>query len=196
MPRESTGATSGGISCADGCEGRYQGSQTEVIEHDPLIRAYRNANGELEFELIQSSGSAEADRAALTTAQQASYTSDRDEFTIRARIAEDASASPPVQDSTPISEAPPATPPEPAYEEPAYDEPVYEEPIYEEPVYEEPIYEEPVYEEPVYEEPIHEASTAEEPAYAEPTSEEPVSEEPSGEASTTEEPLNDTGDES
>jgi hypothetical protein len=166
-----------------------------VIERDPLIRAYRNARGELEFELIQSSGSAEADRAALATAQQASYTSDRAEFTIRARIMEeDSASSPPVHDSTPIPVIPPLetdpmSPSEPVLEEPVYEEPTveepivtesaYEEPIIETPVYEEPVYEEPVYEEPVYEEPVYEEPIIETPVYDEPIIEEPAVEESS-----------------
>jgi hypothetical protein len=160
-----------------------------VIERDPLIRAYRNARGELEFELIQSSGSAEADRAALATAQQASYTSDRAEFTIRARIMEeDSASSPPVHDSTPIPVIPPLetdpmSPSEPVLEEPVYEEPTVEEPIvtesaYEEPIMETPVYEEPVYEEPVYEEPVYEEPVYEEPVYEEPIIETPVDDEP------------------
>ncbi len=159
---ETTGVSSGGTSCTGGCQGRYQGSQTEAVERDPLIRAYRNANGELEFELIRSSGSAEADRAALATAQQASYTSDRAEFTIRARIADEGSNTTetardpvPPQPTTAPPAAAPISPPEPIYEEPAYEEPAYEEPVYEESA--DPVEEEPASEEPSDVEPIIEA---------------------------------------
>lgn len=90
-PPRNTGDSGSGSACAGNCEGTYQRDDEDTVERDPLIRARRNEDGELEFELIESSGSEAADRAALDTARRADYTSDRDEFTIRARVADEGS---------------------------------------------------------------------------------------------------------
>ncbi len=81
--------TGGGLACAEGCEGTYEASDSDRLERDPLIRARRNERGELEYELIESSGSDAADHAALETARQSRFEGDRDEFLIRAQVAQD-----------------------------------------------------------------------------------------------------------
>jgi len=81
--------TGGGLACAEGCEGTYEASDSERVERDPLIRARRNERGEYDYELVESSGSDAADRAALETARQSRFEGDRDEFMIRAQVARD-----------------------------------------------------------------------------------------------------------
>ncbi len=211
-PSEGDGS---GLACTGSCEGSYERDESDTVERNPLIRARRNEDGELEFELLQSSGSAAADAAALETAREASYSTDRDEFTIRAIVADEGTeaadrardrvrqqqervsqpASPPQPMTPPMRTAgesydPPVTnttPTEPV----APSEPTNTEPIAPEeaaPADKEPVYtEEPVYEEPAYEEPVEEP-VYEEPVYEEPVYEEPVYEEPVYEEPAYEEP--------
>ena len=211
--------TGGGLACGEGCEGTYEAPDSDTVERNPLIRARRNERGELEYELIESSGSDAADRAALETARQSRFEGDRDEFTIRARVAQNeeeaqqsrerverqrerarqAAEPTPQPDSqeTVVQEwdNPPSSTVNSDWEEEVTSDPLAN-PLVQENLPQldatptsEPLYEEPVYQEPLYEEPVYEEPVYQEPLYEEPVYEEPVYQEPLYEEPVYEEPM-------
>jgi len=125
--------------CLSGCEGSYYYEGERTVLQDVLIRATRSESGEWEFEIIESSGSEAADRAALETARNSNIQTDRDSIMIRANIAENEREAEDIRRRIQQRQEEYRQQQEAVYGNPAYHEPAYQEPIDREPANYKPI---------------------------------------------------------